>query len=82
MMFMTGISTVVLRLFGVKSANAQLVFGRIDLDEFLKEVSADGNKRTDMDAEVEYFRNTLELSNIKVRELDGPARGDRSDQCG
>jgi CBS domain containing-hemolysin-like protein len=56
----------------VKSANAQLVFGRIDLDEFLKEVSADGNKRTDMDAEVEYFRNTLELSNIKVRELMVP----------
>ena len=72
MMFMTGISTVVLRLFGIKSANAQLVFGRIDLDEFLKEVSADGNKRTDMDAEVEYFRNTLELSNIKVRELMVP----------
>ena len=72
MMFMTGISTLVLRLFGVKSANAQLVFGRIDLDEFLKEVSADGNKRTDMDAEVEYFRNTLELSNIKVRELMVP----------
>jgi putative hemolysin len=72
MMFMTGISTFLLRLFGVKSANAQLVFGRIDLDEFLKEVSSDGNKRTDMDAEVEYFRNTLELSNIKVRELMVP----------
>jgi CBS domain containing-hemolysin-like protein len=72
MMFMTGISAVILRMFGVKSANAQLVFGRIDLDEFLKEVSSDGNKRTDMDAEVEYFRNTLELSSIKVRDLMVP----------
>jgi putative hemolysin len=72
MMIMTGISALILRLFGVKSANAQLVFGRIDLDEFLKEVSSDGIKRTHLDAEVEYFRNTLELSNIKVRELMVP----------
>ncbi len=69
MMFMTGISGFFLRLFGVQSSNAQAVFGRIDLDEFLKELSATNQKRPDMDAEVEYFRNTLELSNIKVREL-------------
>lgn len=69
MMFMTGISGVFLRLFGVKSSSAQAVFGRIDLDEFLKEVSVDDPKRPNLDAEVEYFRNTLELSNIKVRDL-------------
>lgn len=72
MMFMTGISSLFLRLFGVKSSSAQAVFGRIDLDEFLKELSADNHKRPDLDAEVEYFRNTLELSNIKVRELMVP----------
>ena len=30
-----------------------------------------------MDAEVEYFRNTLELSNTKVRELMVPRAADR-----
>jgi putative hemolysin len=35
-----------------------------------------------MDAEVEYFRNTLELSNTKVRESDGAACRDRSHRSG
>ena len=72
MMVMTGISEVVLRLFGVRTKPGQTVFGRIDLDEFLKEVSANQPRESNLDAEVEYFRNTLELSNIKVRELMVP----------
>ncbi len=72
MMLMTGISEVVLRLFGVQARPGQVVFGRIDLDEFLKEVSTNQPREKSLDAEVEYFRNTLELSSIKVRDLMVP----------
>jgi putative hemolysin len=72
MMLMTGISELVLRLFGVRTKPGQLAFGRIDLDEFLRELSAGQTKENTLDAEVEYFKNTLELSSIKVRELMVP----------
>ncbi len=69
MMFMNGISEMVLRLFGVRSKPGQVAFGRVDLDQFIKEVTLDQTAEKAMDAEVEYFKNTLELSNIKVRDL-------------
>ncbi len=72
MMLMTGISEGVLRLFGVRSKAGQLAFGRIDLDEFLRELSSGDDKAHTLDAEVQYFKNTLELSSIKVRELMVP----------
>ncbi len=72
MMLMTGISEGVLRLFGVRTKPGQLAFGRIDLDEFLRELSDGQTKENTLDAEVEYFKNTLELSSIKVRELMVP----------
>lgn len=72
MMLMTGISEGVLRSFGVRTKPGQLAFGRIDLDEFLRELSDGQTKENTLDAEVEYFKNTLELSSIKVRELMVP----------
>ncbi len=72
MMLMTGISDGVLRIFGVRTKPGQLAFGRIDLDEFLRELSEGQGKENTLDAEVEYFKNTLELSNIKVRDLMVP----------
>lgn len=68
-MLMTGLGEGLLRVFGLRTRPGQTVFGRIDLNEFLKEVSAKKPRESTMDAEVEYFRNTLELSNIKVREV-------------
>ncbi|MBK7620467.1 MAG: HlyC/CorC family transporter [Flavobacteriales bacterium] len=72
MMVMTGMSEVILRLFGIPSKPGQVAFGRIDLNDFLKDVGNGQTNATTMDAEVEYFRNTLELSNTKVRELMVP----------
>lgn len=69
---LTGLSEGLLRLFGVHTKPGQVSFGRIDLDEFLKEVSDDPKASEDMDAEVEYFRNTLELSNTRVRDVMVP----------
>ncbi len=72
MMVMTGLSEGILRLFGVPTKPGQVAFGRIDLDDFLKDVGTNQPSNANMDAEVEYFRNTLELSNTKVRELMVP----------
>jgi len=72
MMVMTGLSAGILRLFGVPNKPGQVAFGRVDLDDFLKDVGSNQPSNTTMDAEVEYFRNTLELSNTKVRELMVP----------
>ncbi|MBX2971535.1 MAG: HlyC/CorC family transporter [Flavobacteriales bacterium] len=72
MMVMTGLSELILRLLGVRSRPGSMAFGRVDLDEFLKDVTANQANDADMDAEVEYFRNTLELSSTKVRDLMVP----------
>lgn len=72
MIFMTGLSSLVLRLLRVRSKPGQLVFGRVDLDEFLKDISAGPARGHQLDAEVEYVRNALELSSIKVRDIMVP----------
>lgn len=71
-MLMTGLSELFLKVLGVRREPGQTVFGRIDLNEFLREVSENQPREAVMDAEVEYFRNTLELSNIKVRQVMVP----------
>ncbi len=69
---LTTISEGILRLFGVKPNMGKAGFGRIDLDAFLQEVSEATSSDKEVEAEVEYFRNTLELSNTKVRDLMVP----------
>lgn len=69
---LTSISEGLLRLVGVKPNLGKAGFGRIDLDAFLREVSETASTDTEVEAEVEYFRNTLELSNTKVREVMVP----------
>ena len=71
-MLLIGLGEGILRLFGRHTKPGQVSFGRIDLDNFLKEVSDSAPSDEDLDAEVEYFRNTLELSNTKVRDLMVP----------
>lgn len=72
MMVMTGLSEVILRVFGARSKPGTIAFGRVDLDEFLKEVTTNPDSEADVDAELAYFRNTLALSETKVRELMVP----------
>lgn len=71
-MLLTGVSQGLLRLFGVRGQARRPTFGRVDLDEFLREMSADGPRPEQMDAEVEYFRNTLALSATKARDVMVP----------
>ncbi|MBK9146448.1 MAG: HlyC/CorC family transporter [Flavobacteriales bacterium] len=72
MMLFTGLSELLLRLFRVRTRPGQIAFGRIDLDDFLREMSGGPARAQQLDAEVEYLRNTLELSSIKAREIMVP----------
>lgn len=72
MMLITGLSELVLRAFRIQTKPGQIAFGRIDLDEFLREMASGSEQQQHLDAEVEYFRNTLELSSIKAREIMVP----------
>lgn len=72
MMLFTGLSELLLRLFRIRSRPGQIAFGRIDLDDFLREMAGGDAREQKLDAEVEYFRNTLELSSIKAREIMVP----------
>lgn len=69
---LTGISEGILRLAGAKPDMGKAGFGRIDLDAFLQEVSETSSPDEEVEAEVEYFKNTLELSHTKVRDLMVP----------
>ena len=72
MMLVTSMGETVLRVFGIRGSSGQEAFGRVDLDDFLKDISNVPKGDESLDAEVEYFRNTLELSKIKVRDLMVP----------
>jgi putative hemolysin len=62
------LSELILRLGGVQVRKGQLVFGRVDLSEFLREMQHNTAKNATEEAEVGYFRNTLALSETKARD--------------
>ena len=69
---MISISEFFLRyVFGLKLRQVKQAFSKIDLDEYLENLTSD-NENEDASSEVEMLQNALELSNIKVRECMVP----------
>ncbi|MGY8987071.1 MAG: hemolysin family protein [Flavobacteriales bacterium] len=69
---MISISEFFLRyVFGLKLRQVKQTFSKIDLDEYLENLTID-NENEDASSEVEMLQNALELSNIKVRECMVP----------
>ena len=68
MMLMISLSELVLRAFGIEMTTEEAAFGRVDLDHFLQQVSSSKGEEEDVDTEIEYFRNALELSEEKARD--------------
>ena len=58
-------------VFGLKLRQVKQTFSKIDLDEYLENITID-NENEDASSEVEMLQNALELSNIKVRECMVP----------
>lgn len=68
------ISKFILRVFlneRIKNVDEKIVFSRIDLDYFVNESENSNTSQTnqDMDNEVKLFRNALDFSKVKLREI-------------
>lgn len=68
-----GLSNLLLKLFlKIESTEDKPGFGRIDIDEYLKEATSDKGEETQIEHEVQIFQNALDFSEIKVRECMVP----------
>ncbi|MBT6004208.1 MAG: DUF21 domain-containing protein, partial [Prolixibacteraceae bacterium] len=70
------ITNSLLKLFlntDVKTKSKNPVFGRIELDEFVREPDVIGlEKKSNMEKEVKLFKNALDFSKVKLREIMVP----------
>lgn len=62
------ISNGVLRLFKVDTSNAKAVFSKVDLDDYVKDLSERMEEKNELDNEMEILQNALAFSNIKARD--------------
>ncbi|MDO4163498.1 MAG: hemolysin family protein [Bacteroides sp.] len=70
----SGLSTLILRIFGVKiNKDAQeKAFGKVDLDYFVQTSIENAESEENLDAEVKIFQNALDFSNVKIRDCIVP----------
>jgi len=75
--FMTGLSGIILRFLmnePIKNLNERIIPGRIDLDQFVNDqdnYSATPSTHA-IDSEVKLFRNALDFSKVRLREIMVP----------
>jgi CBS domain containing-hemolysin-like protein len=74
--FAIGITNTLLKRFlkaNVKNESKNIVFSRVDLDEFVtdKDINGTDNKMI-LDKEVKLFKNALDFSKVKLREIMVP----------
>lgn len=75
--FTMWISKFVLKFFlnqSIENVNEKIVFSRIDLDHFVKEPDSSKSSQTkdEIDSEVKLFRNALDFSKVRLREVMVP----------
>ncbi len=70
---MTGFSNFIIKyIFRVDIPDHQPVFGRIELDNYVRERSIETDEQEEIDTEIEIFKNALEFSTQKAREFMVP----------
>jgi len=62
------LSNAVLRLFKLDTANSKAVFSKVDLDDYVKDLSERMEDENELDNEMEILQNALAFSNIKARD--------------
>lgn len=73
MIFTIGLADILLKGFlRVNIKQDRIVFGRLDLDQYLREATENLSTSEDIDAEVQIFRNALSFSEEKARECMVP----------
>jgi putative hemolysin len=74
-MITIGISNVVLKyIFKVPLINEETTFGKIDIDNYIKEATNNNQSTQEVEHEVQIFQNALDFSQIKVRECMIPRK--------
>lgn len=70
MMITVGLAELVLKyIFRVDTGNQEIAFGRIDLDNYVKEITQSAEKTDEeIDHEIQIFQNALDFSKIKARD--------------
>lgn len=55
-------------VFGIDTAEREVVFRRIDLDHYLREATESVKEKQDIEHEVQIFRKALDFSRVKARD--------------
>jgi putative hemolysin len=64
-----GLAEFIIGLVSGKKVNeSELSFGRVDLDNYVKQFTSQGNYNENLDHEIKIFQNALDFSDVKVRE--------------
>lgn len=72
--FTSMISSLMLRIFGVKTSKdaSDMAFSKVDLDYYVRSGIENSDDTQTLDTEVEIFHNALEFSEVKVRDCYVP----------
>lgn len=64
-----GLSRILMKaLFGVSFTEEKPVFGRIDLDLYIRDITTKNPQAEELDSEIRIFQNALDFKDVKVRE--------------
>lgn len=66
------LSNLVLRMLKLEVKEEQPAFGRVDLDNYVKEMTERTEEQEELDAEIQIFQNALEFSKVKARDCMVP----------
>ena len=73
--FTIGISKFVLtKILGVQFIEEKPVFGRVDLDLYIRDISTKNNQEEEMNAGIQMFQNALDFTEVRVRECMVPRK--------
>jgi CBS domain containing-hemolysin-like protein len=74
MIVMVGLSELIIKLFfKIEFRSKELVFGRVDLDNYVRELSENAEKtEEEVDHEIQIFQNALDFSKVKARDCMVP----------
>ncbi len=73
--FVLGIARFILRhVLRIEIIEERPVFGKIDLDLYIRELTSKNSQVEEMDAEIRIFQNALDFKDVKVRECMVPRK--------
>jgi CBS domain containing-hemolysin-like protein len=70
---MVGLSELILRIFRVKIGAKEIGFGRVDLDNYVREIAETAeHTEEEIDHEIQIFQNALDFKEVKARDCMVP----------